>query len=147
MGVPKLTAALWWAVGKGTHSLYCCIVRVVGIGNPFVHFCIVGCCGHEDCFRTLVETLTRMVAPLVAPCPMVPSASHYAWLVEGDRSRLLLSGQNTPPPPGGVGGCLGTEMGGWVGPKFQHFGPPAPPPPPPRGGGGSFVGSWVCEGF
>ena len=34
--------------------------------------------------------------------------------------RLLLSAQNTPPPQR----CLGTEMGGWVGPQFQHFGPP-----------------------
>ena len=46
---------------------------------------------------------------------------------------LLLSGQNTPPPLGGVGGWVGVEMGGWVGPKFQHFGPPGTPPPP--GGG------------
>ena len=36
---------------------------------------------------------------------------------------LLLSGQNTP-------GGVGIGMGGWVGPKFQHFGPPGTPPPP-----------------
>ena len=41
-----------------------------------------------------------------------------------------------PPPRGGdfgiLGGWVGVEMGGWVSPKFQHFGPPGTPPPPPR---------------
>ena len=34
------------------------------------------------------------------------------------------------PPPWGGGGWVGVEMGGWVSPKFQHFGPPGTPPPP-----------------
>ena len=54
--------------------------------------------------------------------------------------RLLLSGQNTPPPPGG--GWVGTGMGGWVGPKFQHFGPPGTPPPPGGGGAGALLGGF-----
>ena len=43
-----------------------------------------------------------------------------------------------PHPPGG-GGWVGIGMGGWVGPKFQHFGPPGTPPPP-RGCGCAFWG-------
>ena len=31
-------------------------------------------------------------------------------------------------------------MGGWVGPKFQHFGPPCTPPP--RGGAGALFGGF-----
>ena len=51
--------------------------------------------------------------------------------------RLLLSGQNTPPPRGWVG----VGMGGWVGPKFQYFGPPGTLPPRGRGGAGAlFLG-------
>ena len=49
-----------------------------------------------------------------------------------------------PPPPGG--GWVGVEMGGWVSPKFQHFGPPGTPPPPP-GCGCAFFGIWVVQGF
>ena len=45
-------------------------------------------------------------------------------------TRLLLSGQNTPPPS-----RMG--MGGWVGPKFQHFGPPGT-----GGGGGALFGGF-----
>ena len=54
--------------------------------------------------------------------------------------RPLLSGQTTG------GGGLGTEVGGWVGPKFRHFGPPGTPGGP-GGDGCAFWGSWVCEGF
>ena len=54
--------------------------------------------------------------------------------------RLLLSGQNSPPP----GGWVGIGMGGWVGPKFQHFGPPGTPPP--WGAGALFGGFGFLQG-
>ena len=44
-----------------------------------------------------------------------------------------------PHPPGG-GGWVGIGMGGWVGPKFQDFGPPGTPPPP--GGAGALLGGF-----
>ena len=40
-------------------------------------------------------------------------------------SGYCLVGKIPPPPLGGVG----VEMGRWVSPKFQHFGPPGTPPP------------------
>ena len=40
------------------------------------------------------------------------------------------------PTPGGGG----VGMGGWVGPEFQHFEPPAPPPPLPMGVRVRFLG-------
>ena len=51
-----------------------------------------------------------------------------------------LVGKIPPPPPGG-----GVEMGGWVSPKIQHFGPPGHPPPP-QGCGCAFFGIWVVQG-
>ena len=54
--------------------------------------------------------------------------------------RPLLSGQ---PPPPWVGVWVGVEMGGGVGPKFQHFGPPGPPPP--RGAGASCRSAHVVQ--
>ena len=36
-------------------------------------------------------------------------------------------------------------MGGWVGPKFQHFGPPGTPPP--RGVGALFLGFGFDQGY
>ena len=62
----------------------------------------------------------------------------------GTWGRLLLSGQNTPPSPGGRGGWVGVEMGGWVSPKIQHFGPPGTPPPP-GGAGALFLGFGLCR--
>ena len=50
-----------------------------------------------------------------------------------------------PHPPGG--GRVGIGMGGWVGPKFQHFGPPGTPPPRGGGCGRAFGGFWVCAGL
>ena len=49
-----------------------------------------------------------------------------------------------PHPPGG--GWVGIGMGGWVGPKFQHFGPPGNPPPPPGGAGALFGGFGFVQG-
>ena len=77
-------------------------------------------------------------------CTLCPNSSAPKPLPKGRGTgllvgtRLLLSGQNTPPP----GGWVGIGMGGWVGPKFQHFGPPGSPPPPPPGGAGALFGGF-----
>ena len=42
------------------------------------------------------------------------------------------------------GGGIG--MGGWVGPKFQHFGPPGTPLPPPGGAGALLGGFGFVQG-
>ena len=71
---------------------------------------------------------------------------HYLWFafvcfLSMSHPGYCLVGKIPHPPPGG-----GIGMGGWVGPKFQHFGPPAPPPPPPGGAGALFGGFGFVQG-
>ena len=41
---------------------------------------------------------------------------------------------------------MGIGMGGWVGPKFQHFGPPAQNAETGGGAGALFGGFWFVQG-
>ena len=75
--------------------------------------------------------------------------THWLWGMEARvllglvQGRLLLSGQNTPPPGGG---WVGGYRDGWVGwPQISAFWATRHPPPP--GCGCAFWGFWVCAGL
>ena len=84
---------------------------------------------HSAGSFSLTPRACRWPSPPEVPPPPCRSPPGYC-----------LVGKVLPPP--GVGGWVGVEMGGWVSPKFQHFGPPGPPP---RGAGVLFFGFQLCR--